>query len=150
MKKLSIVILFIMGLVSQSLFAQITPTSKGRVIDAKGSIWVGATKIGSVSRDSIVRNANGRKIAFVKEGGILVNAKGETLGKMGKDGNTYYNADGALLYTLKENTDTETCNVLDAKGKVIGNVHNNFKGMACTLHCFSNQMDMVKHQKTKN
>ena len=147
MKKLLIVILFVIGLVSQNLFAQITPTSKGRLIDAKGNVWVGATKLGTISKDSILRNAKGKKIAFVKQGGILVDAKGNTLGKMSKDGNTYYNADGAVVMALKDNADTETCDILDANGKVIGNVYSSFKPMACTLHCFKNKMDPATHRK---
>ena len=148
MKKLSIVILFVIGLVSQNLFAQtITPTSKGRVIDARGSIWVGATKITSVSRDSIVKNEHGKEITFLRSGGILVDVNGKTLGKMGKDGKTYYNYEGTHELYIKDNTDTETCDILDANGKVIGNVYSSFKPMACTLHCFKNKMDPATHRK---
>ena len=146
MKKLSIIILFAIGLVGQSLMAQ-TVDSKGRVIDAQGDVYIDGTKLGSVTMDSVVRNANGKPMAFLKSGGVLVNAKGKTLGRMGKDGKTYYNANGTVVYQLKENTDTETCDVLDANGKVIGNVHNNYKAMACTLHCYSNNMDAKTHQK---
>ena len=148
MKKLPIIILFIVGFITQNLFAQAVD-SKGRVIDSKGDVYISGTKLGSVTMDSIVKNANGKPIAFVKSGGVLVNSKGKTLGKMGKDGKTYYNADGAVVYKVKENTDTETCDILDANGKVIGNVHNNYKAMACTLHCFSNGMDAKTHQKNK-
>ncbi len=45
--------------------------------------------------DSIVKNANGKPMAFLGPSGILVNSKGRTLGRMGKDGTTYYNANGA-------------------------------------------------------
>lgn len=148
MKKLSIIILFIVGFISQNLFAQAVD-SKGRVIDSKGDVYISGTKLGSVTMDSIVKNANGKPMAFLKSGGVLVNSKGRTLGRMGKDGKTYYNADGAVVMKIKENTDTETCDILDANGKVIGNVHNNYKAMACTLHCFSNGMDAKTHQKNK-
>lgn len=148
MKKLSIIILFAIGLVGQSLMAQ-PVDSKGRVIDAKGDVYIDGTKLGAITMDSIVKNANGKPMAFLKSGGVLVNSKGRTLGRMGKDGKTYYNADGAVVYQLKENTDTETCDILDANGKVIGNVHNNYKAMACTLHCYSNGMDAKTHQKIK-
>jgi hypothetical protein len=148
MKKLPIIILFIVGFISQNFFAQAVD-SKGRVIDSKGDVYINGTKLGSVTMDSIVKNANGKPMAFLKSGGVLVNSKGKTLGKMGKDGKTYYNANGAVVYQLKENTDTETCDVLDANGKVIGNVHNNYKAMACTLHCFSNKMDAKTHKKIK-
>ena len=57
MKKLPIFILFVIGLVSQSLFAQ-TVNSKGRVIDAKGDVYIDGTKLGSVTMDSVVKNAS--------------------------------------------------------------------------------------------
>jgi YHS domain-containing protein len=147
MKKTSFMITVIALFLGQILFAQQPVDSKGRVIDAAGNVSIGGTKLGTITMDSIVRNANGKPMAFLKSGGVLVNSKGRTLGRMGKDGKTYYNAKGAVVYQLKENTDTETCDVLDADGKVIGNVHNNYKAMACTLHCFSNGMDAKTHQK---
>ena len=147
MKKLAIIILFLAGFVSQNIFAQPVDSKGRRVIDAQGDVYIDGTKLGSVTMDSVVKNANGEPMAFLKTGGVLVNSKGKTLGKMGKDGKTYYNAKGAVIYKLKENTDTETCDIMDANGKVIGNVHNNFKPMACTLHCFSNKMDAKTHKK---
>lgn len=147
MKKLAIVIIAFMVFIGQSLAQAVD--SKGRVIDSKGDVYISGTKLGSITMDSIVKNANGKPMAFLKSGGILVNSKGRTLGRMGKDGKTYYNANGAVVYKLKDNTDTETCDVLDANGKVIGNVHNNYKAMACTLHCYSNKMDAKTHRKIK-
>ncbi len=148
MKKVTVIIFLIIGLVGQSLFAQVVD-SKGRVIDAKGNVYIDGTQLGTVTMDSVVKNANGKPMAFLKPGGVLVNAKGKTLGRVGKDGLTYYNADGAVVYKLKENTDSETCDVLDANGNVIGNVHNNYKAMACTLHCYSNNMDSKTHRKNR-
>ncbi len=148
MKKLAIVMVLVIGFVGQSLFAQAV-NSKGRVIDANGNVYIDGTKLGTITIDSIVKNANGKPMAFLKPGGVLVNSKGKTLGRVGKDRLTYYNADGAVVYKLKENTDSETCDVLDANGKVIGNVHNNYKAMVCTLHCYSNKMDLKTHKKIK-
>ncbi len=68
-------------LIAQISFAQ-TVDSKGRVIDAKGDVYIGGTKLGSITMDSIVKNANGKPMAFLKSGGVLVNSKGKTLGKM--------------------------------------------------------------------
>lgn len=149
MKKFSIVILFFIGLLNHNLFAQPAVNSKGRVIDSAGNVWVGATKLGSISRDSIVKNAQGKKIAFVKSGGILVDANGKTLGRMGKDGTTYYNYEGTPVFYVKDNSDNETCDILDSKGKVIGNVHNNFKPIVCTMYCYSNKMNHKTHRKIK-
>ena len=150
MKKLAIVIVAVMVFIGQNLYAQTIDSKGRRVIDAQGDVYIDGTKLGSVTMDSIVKNANGKPMAFLKSGGALVNSKGRTLGRMGKDGKTYYNANGAVVYTIKENTDSETCQILDANGKVIGDVHQNYKAMACTLHCFSNGMDAKTHKKIKN
>lgn len=135
-------------LIGQIIFAQKPIDSKGRVIDVNGNIYLGGTKLGSISQDSIVKNAQGKKIAFLKSGGVLVDAKGKTIGKMGKDGQTFYNAEGNAVLKVKD-SDSETCNIEDANGKVIGNVHQNFKGMACTVHCFRNQMNPKTHRKVQ-
>ena len=64
MKKLVIVVLFAIGFIGQNLFAQAVD-SKGRVIDSKGDVYIDGTKLGSVTMDSIVKNANGKPMAFL-------------------------------------------------------------------------------------
>ena len=146
MKKLSFIIaILFMG---KMLFAQKPIDSKGRVIDVNGNVYISGTKLGSVSKDSIVKNAQGKQIAFLESGGVLVDTNGKILGRVGKDGQTFYNTEGNAILKVKDNTDSETCDIMDANGKVIGNVHNNYKAMACTLHCFSNGMNAKTHQKS--
>lgn len=106
----------------------------GKVMDSKG------TSVGLVTKDQIIKDHEGHKIAFVDGEGNLVDAKtNKKMGRMGKDGKSYYNAKGELEFTIKDNPD-ETCDIVDAKGKVIGNVHDSLKGVACALHCFQNGM----------
>jgi hypothetical protein len=106
----------------------------GKVMDSKG------TSVGLVTKDQIIKDHDGHKIAFVDGEGNLVDAKtNKKMGRMGKDGKTYYNAQGQLLFTIKDNPD-ETCDIVDAKGKVIGNVHDSLKGVACAIHCFNKDM----------
>ncbi|MCX6212929.1 5-fold beta-flower protein [Spirosoma sp.] len=94
----------------------------------------GAT-IGSITKDQIILDNKGKKIAFVDTQGNLVDAKtNKKLGRMGKDGKNYYDAQGEIEFKLKENG--STCDVYDAKGKKIGNVHSSMKGAACALACF--------------
>ncbi|GAB4006261.1 hypothetical protein EXU85_02360 [Spirosoma sp. KCTC 42546] len=107
--------------------------AQGQIKDSKG------TSIGLVSKDKIIKDANGQKIAFVDGQGDLVDAKtGKKMGRIGKDGKTYYDINGELVFTVKDNAD-ETCDIVDAKGKKIGNVHDSYKSLACALHCFQNQ-----------
>jgi len=106
-------------------------------INASGQIkdGTGAT-VGTVSKDRMIMDAEGQKIAFVDGQGNLVDAKtGKKMGRMGKDGKTYMNANGDLMYTVKDNADN-TCDIFDANGKKIGNVHDSYKSSACALHCF--------------
>lgn len=119
------------------LFGQSANYKQPMSINAGGQIkdGTGAT-IGTVSKDRMIMNAEGKKLAFVDGQGNLVDARtGKKMGKMGKDGKTYMDANGDLMFTIKDNAE-ETCDIFDAKGKKIGNVHDSYKGTACALHCF--------------
>lgn len=111
----------------------------GKITDA------GGTTIGVVTKDKIVQDHEGHKIAFVDGEGNLIDAKtNKKMGRVSKDGKTYYDANGELYLTVKDKG--ETCDILDASGKKIGNVHSSYKGMACVLHCFENGSD-ASHKK---
>ena len=119
------------------LFAQSANYKNPMRINASGQIkdGTGAT-VGTVSKERMIMDAKGRKMAFVDGQGNLIDAKtGKRMGRMGKDGKTYMDANGDLMYTIKDNAD-ETCDIFDAKGRKIGNVHESYKGTACALHCF--------------
>lgn len=146
MKKSIIVIAILLA--ATSTFAQ--KITKGYyTITSKGNIYYGETKLGYITKDSLIKNAKGEKIAFLKSDGTLVDANGKNLGKRGKDGKTYYDADGSIVFTTKNNSDS-TCNIFDANGKKIGNAHDSYKGVVCVLHCFGNSMDMTEHKKSGN
>lgn len=133
-----------------SSFSQVQKDSKGHIIlNSKGDIYFDGIKTGTVSKERIIKDSKGKKIGFINSNGVLTNEKGELLGKMGKDGKTYFDANDNILFTI-EDFDKETCNIKDSKGVVIGNVHKSLKGVACALHCFQNQMDMKKHEKHGN
>ncbi|PWK17180.1 hypothetical protein LV89_04466 [Arcicella aurantiaca] len=122
---------------------------KGHIINEKGQIFNNGVQIGMTSKEGIIKNADGQKIAFMDGQGNLVDAKtGMKMGKMGKDGKTYYNAKGELQFRV--NTEKgETCDIFDKKGNKIGNVHQSFKGVACALHCFDHKLDSRTHKKMK-
>jgi hypothetical protein len=119
------------------LLAQSANYKNPMYINATGQIKDGSgTTVGTVSKDKMIMDANGKKIAFVDGQGNLVDAKtGKKMGKMGKDGKTYMDANGHLMFTVKDNADN-TCDIFNAKGQKIGNVHDSYKGSACALHCF--------------
>jgi len=138
MKKLIAVFTWLLfGLVQQ------TKDYKGHLIDAKGDVYFNGIKTGYITKDSLIKDAKGKQIGFVNANGSVSDANGK---QMGKDGKTYYNSFGAVVFKVQD-IDGETCNILDAKGKKIGNVHDSYKGMACVLHCSQNEMDMKKHSK---
>ncbi|MDJ1482767.1 DUF3659 domain-containing protein [Cytophagaceae bacterium YF14B1] len=128
------------------MFAQQRPDFKGHVIDSKGDVYLDGTKVGNVTKEGSIIDASGKKLAYLDANGQLLDASGKKLGKMGKDGKTYYDANGTVMLAIKDNADG-TCTIQDAKGKVIGNVHSSYKGMACSLHCFQNKMSMKDHSK---
>ncbi len=119
------------------LFSQSANYKQPMSINSGGQIndGTGAT-VGTVSKDRMIMDARGKKIAFVDGQGNLVDAKtGKKMGRMGKDGKTYVDVSGDLMFTIKDNAD-DTCDIFDAKGNKIGNVHDSHKGTACALHCF--------------
>ncbi|WP_018622752.1 5-fold beta-flower protein [Spirosoma luteum] len=119
------------------LLAQSANYKNPMSINATGQIkdGFGAT-VGTVSKDKMILDAKGQKIAFVDGQGNLVDAKtGKKMGRVGKNNDTYMDANGDLMFTIKDNPD-ETCDIFDAKGHKIGNVHDSYKGTACALHCF--------------
>lgn len=119
------------------LFGQSANYKQPMTINANGQIKDGkGTAVGLVTKDRMIQDAKGQKIAFVDGQGNLVDAKtGKKMGRMGKDGKTYMDVNGDLMFTIKDNAD-DTCDIFDAKGNKIGNVHDSYKGTACALHCF--------------
>lgn len=136
-KQITILLLALFMALPSLLFAQSANYKQPMSINASGQIKDGSGKaVGTVSKDRMIMDAKGKKIAFVDGQGNLIDAKtGKKMGKMGKDGKTYMDANGDLMFTVKDNADN-TCDIFDAKGKKIGNVHDSYKGSACALHCF--------------
>ncbi|WP_435355455.1 5-fold beta-flower protein [Emticicia sp. SJ17W-69] len=112
-------------------------------INQKGEIKKGEVKVGQITKENVVNDAKGNKIAYIDGQGNLVDAKGQLMGRMGKDGKTYHNVKGDVAFSVKD--DGKSCNIYDASGKKIGNIHSSYKGMACVLYCFQNNMDMKDH-----
>lgn len=149
MKNFVIIFVVIFGLFAQKSLAQQAKDSKGHfIINSKGTVYVDGVKAGFISKGNIVKNAKGEKIGFINADGTVSDAKGNKMGKAGKDGTIYYNTNGEVAFSVQD-VDGETCNILDAKGKVIGNVHDSYKKDICALHCFQHQMNMDKHHKVK-
>ena len=136
-KQITLLTLVLLLALPSLLFAQSANYKNPMSINAGGQIKDGSgATVGTVLKDRMIMDANGKKIAFVDGQGNLVDAKtGKKMGRMGKDGKTYMNANGELMLTVKDNAD-ETCDIFDAKGRKIGNVHDSYKGTACALHCF--------------
>ncbi|WP_310588823.1 5-fold beta-flower protein [Dyadobacter flavalbus] len=140
------ILLLIILMIPTVLFAQanykqpFNIAKDGMITDAAG------TTIGSVTKENIVKDHKGHKIAFVDGEGSLIDAHtNKKMGRMGKDGKTYYNANGEIYLTVKDKG--ETCEIYDASGKKIGDVHSSYKGMACGLHCFENGLDANMQKK---
>lgn len=109
--------------------------AKGEFLDANG------IKQGWITKEGIIMNAKGNKVALVDGQGNVVDANGKKMGRVAKNG-TYYSADGAVLLTTST-PKGEQCEVSDKEGKVVASVHNNYKTQgACVVHCLSTKMEM--------
>jgi len=108
--------------------------ASGKVFNEKGE------ELGWVTKEGIIQNAKGEKIAFIK-GTEVTDATGKKIGKMEKNG-TFYSADGQIVFTIEPNSKGEQCNVYDPNGKVIATVHESYKNQACAIHCLYQKMPM--------
>ena len=84
----NLTLLLILLCLFQNSFAQQTKDYKGHVIDAKGNVYFNSTKVGYITKDSLIKNARGKKIGFINPDGSVTDANGKMLGKAGKDGKT--------------------------------------------------------------
>lgn len=108
--------------------------AKGEVLDEQG------VKLGWVTKEGIINNNKGKKIAFIDTQGNVTDEKGKKLGRVGKN-DTFYNADGTAVFTVSP-PKGEQCQLLDPKGKVIASVHEGYKSQACAIHCLYKKMPM--------
>lgn len=143
-------ILFAMLAIVLAITVSHAQNYKAPKIDASGKITDKDGKyIGSVSKAGTISDEAGVEIAHVDDNGILVNAKtGEKLGKAEKNG-TYIpylpKPEGGWTVGPPMNG---TCLVKDKDGKVVAEVHENYKQFgACAIHCASHKMD---HNKVRN
>ena len=112
---------------------------KAPAIDASGKVTDAMGKhIGWVTKDGVIKDSAGTKIAHIDTEGSLVDAKsGKKLGKAQKNGNyishTSKTSDGTLTVSEPSNG---TCEVKDKDGKVVLLVHESYKQYgACAYHC---------------
>ena len=108
--------------------------ASGKVFNEQGE------ELGWVTKEGIIFNAKGEKIAFIK-GTEVTDADGKKIGKMEKNG-TYYNENGDVVFTIEPNSKGEQCKLFDPQGKVVAIVHESYKNQACAIHCLSKKMPM--------
>ena len=117
---------------------------KAPKIDASGKITGKDGKhIGSMTKDGVITNAMGMKVAHVDASGNLIDDKtGEKLGKSEKNGNFL----PLFAKTPDEGWSVSaplngTCQVKDKDGNIKAEVHENYKQFgACAIHCLTHHM----------
>ena len=142
MLKLVSLTVFALTLVMNISFAQNYKSQFPFKVDASGTIKdKTGTTFGTISKDSIIKNHKGEKIAFIDKQGNLFSKDGKILGKAAKNGD-FHNINGEVEYTVKPSTGDE-CAVYDKSGKIVAYVHNNYKAQAgCLAHCMQKDMLM--------
>lgn len=144
MKTLKLITLavFVVSLAINTSFAQNQKSQFLFKTDSSGAIKdKSGTTFGTISKDSIIKNNNGEKVAFIDNQGNLVDANGKILGKASKNGN-FHNINGEVEFTVKPSQGNE-CAVYDKSGKLVAYVHNNYKAQAgCLAHCMQKNMLM--------
>lgn len=108
----------------------------GKVLSPEGKL------MGWITKEGVIKDSAGTKIAHIDSGGNLVDAKtGKKLGKAQKNGN--YIPHGAKTPDEAWSVSPPmngTCEVKNKKGETVVVVHENYKQYgACAYHCLSMQ-----------
>jgi hypothetical protein len=124
--------------------------ASGKITDKDGK------HIGNVTKDGVVSDATGMKIAHIDAEGMLVDDKtGKKLGKAEKNGNFLPH----FAKTPDEGWSTSapmngTCLVKDKSGNIVAEVHENYKQYgACAIHCLTHHMkhgDVMNEKKMES
>ena len=150
MKTVSLLMLFLM-IISLSANAQTksNSTQNNKIyINKKGEIHDhGWNKLGFITKDNIMKNNKGKTIYFIDWNGNVIDSNGKKLGMAKKNG-SYYNIKGENVLNVGK-TQKEKCEILDAKGHVMGSVHENYKLHACAAHCLLLEQK-INNEKSKN
>ena len=112
----------------------------GSIKDSSGTTFI------TISKDSIIKNHLGEKIAFIDRNGNLVDQNGKILGKAAKNGE-FHNVDGQVEFTVKDAKDGSYCEVYDKTGKHVLTVPANYKNQASTMAYIQKQQCMLPSKK---
>ncbi len=117
---------------------------KGHRIDDSGKVTDKDGKhIGNVTKEGVIRDASGMKVAYVDGNGSLIDAiSGKNLGKVGKNGNFVpYSAKSANESWSVSSPENGTCLIKDKDGNIKAEVHETYKNIgACAIHCLTQHM----------
>ena len=144
MKTIKIVVLALLGVVFALTVSQAQDYKHPKgLINKDGKVFSPEGEhMGWITKDGIIKDTAGVKIAHIDAEGSLVDAKtGKKQGKMEKNGNY-------VLYPTKTPDEkwsvsppmNGVCEVKNSKGETIVEVHENYKQQgACAYHCLSMQ-----------
>jgi len=115
-------------------FAQTTYKSQFPVkVDTSGAIMdASGTTFATISKDSIIKNHQGQRIAFIDRNGNLVDKDGKILGKAAKNGD-FHNSNGEVEFTVKPAKTNGNYDVYDKMGKHVLTVPANYKAQAGSI-----------------
>lgn len=131
---LLVLVLAINVSVAQNYKSQFNVKSSGQVENDKG------VKLGFIESDGTIKNAKGEvvgKVVKKDKQAELLNKVGKKMGAVSEDG-TLTGKDGKVLFTISTADENGICKILDANGKEVGTVHQNYKQQgACAIHCLN-------------
>ena len=106
--------------------------SSGEVVNQKGE------KLGWIEADGTIKNAQGEvvgKVQMKDKQAVFLDKLGKKAGAVSENG-TLTGTNGKVLYTISTADENGNCKILDASGKEVGIVHENYKKQgACAIHC---------------
>lgn len=120
--------------VAQNYKSQFSINAAGKAANDKG------VTLGWIQEDGTIKNAKGEvtgKIMKNEKEAALLDKLGKKMGAVSGDG-VLKDAKGKVMYTISTADENGVCKIIDASGKEVGTVHENYKQQgACMYHCLS-------------
>ncbi len=128
-----------------AVFAQATYKSQFPMkVDTSGTLKdASGTTFATISKDQIIKNHAGEKIAFIDSRGNLIGDDGKMLGKAAKNGD-FHNAKGEVEYVVKPAKNGTGYDVYDTMGKHVLTVPANYKAQAGSMAYMYKKMQLDK------
>lgn len=137
MKSLNKIVIAVFLLVTFNVALAQNPKSQF-IINATGKVLTDkGIEVGWIENDGSIKNAQGVLVGKIV-GSKVLDKMGNKIAEVSSDG-SLKDGKGKIIYTVLTTDASGNCKIVDASGKEVAKVHENYKMQgSCAFHCLKN------------